>query len=472
MKKYLTFSLLLSMTTLIYSQPQKLIVKADNGPTEFRYWASDGKQLPFYDLSPTITLNQGEVKTIHLPGDAILYKIVSERKVLTIYATANCTDTVYLHRDSLFFGGDNKPYNLYLTEAEKADKYCRDYSRSRNHPLSKVNSLAEFKAMVSSRKAEEYNLLKNKAVATGFIQQQSLFADLRYKALFLKKMISLYKSPDLTQEWIEEFKNTDFYFADETSRQSEWFREILEDYACAKSFIIEKRNPAEVGDTINTFLFNNYCNILSDNNLEYATACLLYNDIFQKEYSKDTPALYSRFITLFPNSPYSEILAPEIEKIAALYNQNPENNKIHIINYDTEPESFADMIKPFAGKVIYIDIWATTCAPCLQALAEADKAKQKISCSDDVIFLYLSVDRDRAHEKWEKIINHYNLEGYHYRVNEHTAQIIYSTFGDSRGVLSIPRYVIVAKNGKIAFTNAAPLANTPKVTEQLKTFLK
>ena len=240
MKKYLTFSLFLSITTLIYSQPQKLIVKADNGPTEFRYWASDGKQLPFYDLSPTITLNQGEVKTIHLSGDAILYKIVFERKVLTIYATANCTDTVYLHRDSLFFGGDNKPYNLYLTEAEKADKYCRDYSRSRNHPLSKVNSLAEFKAMVSSRKAEDYNLLKNKAVATGFIQQQSLFADLRYKALFLKKMISLYKSPDLIQEWIEEFKNTDFHFADETSRQSEWFREILEDYACTKSFIIEK----------------------------------------------------------------------------------------------------------------------------------------------------------------------------------------------------------------------------------------
>ena len=130
------------------------------------------------------------------------------------------------------------------------------------------------------------------------------------------------------------------------------------------------------------------------------------------------------------------------------------------------------MITPFAGKVIYIDIWATTCAPCLQALAEADKAKQKISCSDDVIFLYLSVDRDRAHEKWEKIINHYNLEGYHYRVNEHTAQIIYTTFGDSRGVLSIPRYVIVDKNGKIAFTNAAPLADTPKVTEQLKTLLK
>ena len=68
--------------------------------------------------------------------------------------------------------------------------------------------------------------------------------------------------------------------------------------------------------------------------------------------------------------------------------------------------------------------------------------------------------------------SYYKLHVYHYRVNEKTSGIIYSTFGDSNGMLEIPRYAIVDKNGKIAFPNAASPAEVEKVIEQLKTLLK
>ena len=473
MKKYLPFFLLAFITTFVYGQPQKVIVKSTiDSPTEYRYWPLSGKQLPFYDLSTPATIKQGETAIINLSDCETIYKMIIGKHIFNIYATANSTDTIYVYPDSLSFSGKNVAYNNYLSEAKKSDKYCQDYSRTRNHPLAAVNSLAEFKNIVSSYKAEDNKLLKSNAFTATFMQQQLLFIDLKYKALFLKKMISLYRSPDLTQEWIDEFKNMDFHFADETARKSEWFCGLLKDYVGIRKFMIEQIDPKGVADTARVFFFKSYCNVLTGNNLEYATAHLLYDDTYQKDYSKDAPAVYKEFKALFPQSSYLPVLSPGIEKTIAIHNPSHNNDKIKIVHYETAPESFSDIIRPFLGKVIYIDIWATSCAPCLEALSEVNEHKKLIPNADKVVFLYLSVDRDRLHEKWDNLINYYSLEGYHYRANEKTAKIIYTTFGDDRGTLSIPRYILVDKEGRIAFSNAAPLSDTVKVTEQLETLLK
>lgn len=472
MKKHLILSLFLSSATLMYSQSQRLIIKTDSTKS-IRYWPLDGKQLPFYDLSNNATSKQENTISIHLESDKTIYNLLTDKKeIFQVYTSSNKTDTVTLCHDSLVFSGDNRQYNHYLKEINKADQYCRAFSTTRNHPLSKVNSLAAFKTFVSERKEEELHLLTDNAFTAEFIQQQNLLTDLRYKALFLKKIITLHNSPDLTEDWINEFKHTDFHFTEESARQSVWYHRMLKDYTCIKSFILEKNNPQEVANSINTFLFENYCNILTGKNLEYAIAYLLYDDIFQQEYSKDTPSLYQRFITLFPNSLYIDILSPGIKKTADFYNQQHTNTNIHILNYETDPQSFADLMQPFAGKVVYIDIWATTCSPCLKSFAEINKWKQQIAHSDEIVFCYISIDREQAHEKWMQAINYYKLEGYHYRVNERTAQIIYSTFGNSKGMLTIPHYAIVDKKGKITFMNAAPPADSQKVSEQLNSLFK
>lgn len=50
MKKFFALFLGLSIAMLGYAQPQKLVVKTDTDTSEWRYWALDGKQLPFYSL--------------------------------------------------------------------------------------------------------------------------------------------------------------------------------------------------------------------------------------------------------------------------------------------------------------------------------------------------------------------------------------------------------------------------------------
>ena len=290
-------------------------------------------------------------------------------------------------------------------------------------------------------------------------------------------MNDLYNTPELTDDWIDALRNKDFQLKNEDARQSEWFREIIKDYILAKSLIIEKISPQEILKmntfnirSLNEFLFDNYCKAINGDNLEYALACLFYDDVFQEDYSKDIPSLYKRFLSLFPKSQFDEILASGVKKTEDIYNQK-ENSKIIAVNFEKEPENFDEMIRPFDGKVVYIDIWATWCIPCIKMFAHLENMKEEVSDLKDVVFFYISIDRDENHEKWQKMSSYYNLEGFHYRINEHTSNIIFPTFGNPNGSIEIPRYAIVDKNGKLAFPDAASLAEADMVVEQLKSLL-
>jgi Thiol-disulfide isomerase and thioredoxins len=475
MKKYVSVILVLLAVTSCSRQPQKLVIITDIESAEFRYRPLNGNQLPFYDLSDVVSISAGKAAEITLPENETLYCTYSGSRMFKIYSRENSVDTIYLIKDSLFFGGDNKYYNRFLLTAEASDNYCRDYSiNRRNHELFAVNKLSGFKDVIASRKAEDNLLLKKSKYSERFVVQQQFLTEMRYNALFLKKMITLYNSADMTEEWIVELINKDFQFDYEIFRQSEWSYIILEDYVSAKSFIIEKISPQDIlkSSSKNEFLYNGFCKVLGGEILEYALACLFYDDIYQEDYSSDIPQLYKRFLSLFPDSPYIGILAEGVKRTEDIYSQDDNNSGTSMVNYETEPENFEEMVRPFAGKVVYIDLWATWCSPCLKMFAHLDSLKEKVRGLDDVVFFYISVDQDRNHEKWQKMSSYYKLHGYHYRVNEKTSGIIHSTFGDSNGMLEIPRYAIVDKNGKIAFPDAASPVDAEKVVEQLKTTLK
>jgi thiol-disulfide isomerase/thioredoxin len=464
--------IILFLLTLTYSvQPQKLVVKTDLDLKEIHYWPLNGEQLPYYDLSTIINIRSEEATAIILPQGECLYHIIMGDRSFKIYSFTGSVDSIYFYNGSLSFSGDSKKYNDFLIEAEKSDTYCRNYSRRGDHALLGINNLSDFYKIVDSLKVRDLLLLANGDFSEFFVTQQKLFTEMRYNALFLMKMNSLYRSPDLTNEWVNELRDKDFLLTHELSRQSDWFYKILKDYVFAKSLIVDENNPQDIMAAYNTFMYDSYCKTLNDTNLKYALACFFYDDIFQEEYSKEMPVLYNRFMSLFPNSSYSKILNPGIKRIEDLYNEN-DDSRILIVNYETEPKSFKDIMFPFSGKVVYIDVWATSCSPCLKMFTHLNDLKEKTRELENVVFFYISVDQDRNHEKWQKMINYYHLHGYHYRVNKQTSSIIYSSLSDSNGMLSIPRYVIIDKNGEIAFANAASPAEAEKVAEQLKTLLK
>ena len=94
------------------------------------------------------------------------------------------------------------------------------------------------------------------------------------------------------------------------------------------------------------------------------------------------------------------------------------------------------------GKVIYIDFWATWCAPCKAEMPNSKKLK-KMMVGKDVEFVYICLNS--TEQQWELTISQMKLDGKHYYCNREQSKSIRQSF-DIDGV---PHYMLVDKKGNI-----------------------
>ena len=97
-------------------------------------------------------------------------------------------------------------------------------------------------------------------------------------------------------------------------------------------------------------------------------------------------------------------------------------------------------LKDFRGKYVYIDMWATWCAPCRREMPYL-KALEEQFADAQIVFLGLSVDKDKA--AWEKMVGEGNMTGVQLYLG---AQ---SSFMDAYRVEGIPRFILLDKEGVI-----------------------
>ena len=109
--------------------------------------------------------------------------------------------------------------------------------------------------------------------------------------------------------------------------------------------------------------------------------------------------------------------------------------------------TFNELLKNNQGKIIYIDFWASWCAPCIKAFP-ASHALQKEYQSQDVVFVYLSMDEDEI--KWRKGANKHDLQQNSYLINnQYTSKML-----EDLEVQGIPRYLLYDQQGKLVHRNA------------------
>lgn len=109
-----------------------------------------------------------------------------------------------------------------------------------------------------------------------------------------------------------------------------------------------------------------------------------------------------------------------------------------------ETISLADL----KGKFVYIDMWATWCGPCKGEMPSLLKLEKEFA-GKDILFMSLSIDRNKDIELWKKTIAEMNLEGIQLHLGENWDWL--KIFMPSS--LSVPRFVLLDRDGKIIDAN-------------------
>lgn len=128
----------------------------------------------------------------------------------------------------------------------------------------------------------------------------------------------------------------------------------------------------------------------------------------------------------------------------------------------TYPDTKGNMVSlsDFKGKVVVIDVWATWCAPCIEQVPFLIKLEKELHKEKDLIFLSISVDKNKDKQKWLNMIKDKNMGGVH---------IITDGFGkvtNDYKIEGIPRFMIINKDGTIYNSNA-PRPSDPAMKDML-----
>ena len=124
-------------------------------------------------------------------------------------------------------------------------------------------------------------------------------------------------------------------------------------------------------------------------------------------------------------------------------------------NFNGSSTSLADL----KGAYVYIDIWATWCAPCKVEIPHL-KALEKEYQSKNIVFVSISVDSPNAYDSWKKMVEDMDLGG----IQLYTEDGYESDFMVAYGIIGIPRFILIDPEGNIVNANA-PRPSDPKLKE-------
>ena len=237
--------------------------------------------------------------------------------------------------------------------------------------------------------------------------------------------------PDLAKDLVydneEHFKSYDTYkrlvsrnfnkLAFETSEKEEI------PFATAAIDIIKNSKDAQI---IKNYLLSELSDRVDDKN---PSAEQLFNDIIAHSTDSD----------------FKEKLTKKYENIKKLVKGNASPVFVDYENSAGGTTSLADL----KGKYVYIDVWATWCGPCKAEIPHLKKVEKQYH-GKNIEFVSISVDTQRNHDKWKKMIADRDLGGIQLLADKDFK----SEFVQNYNINGIPRFILLDPEGNIVSSDA------------------
>ena len=472
MKKLLLILLLVLAGEISAQQAATIVVKTtpDN---EIAYWPT-GKEHLFCIALGTKAQAGPLGEFVHQfrtdrPGMVQVWTQGSDS--FTLYLTPGSKDTITVTKDTLIISGTNSAYNRCLKTVNDYQKYSDKLVYMQPHELRGITSLEQYHRLADARMRQALDAVNASGLNEEFLAEQRAHIDYIRRSIFIHIARQLSRKEKLPEDWQREL--TEVINSSVNGDYLRSYRGIgffVNDLVMMQFTNLENGDLKEIKEYA-SFLFDRYRKFFTGDNLQYMQAQLIYEDEFQGSKTPSIPQLYETYRAEFPNSPFLNVLEPGVKENLRFQNSRITDKDYHILTCDSTITSLEDAVKPFKGKVVYIDVWATWCGPCLKEFQYLPTLKEKAH-NMDVVYLYISIDRPEERKKWEKTIAYHQLKGYHLLVNEKLGKSLYTELGNERQILSIPCFVIIDKTGKIVIRHAAAPSEPEKVIEQLSTYYK
>ena len=161
-----------------------------------------------------------------------------------------------------------------------------------------------------------------------------------------------------------------------------------------------------------------------------------------------TPSLHLLAKTLekeIPSKDYKSVILEDVARWEKIGPGKPAPNFFGIT-----PDGKQLALSDLRGKMVYVDIWATWCGPCVGAFPDSKKVQAAFKGNDRIAFLYVSVDRDTL--AWKKMVVGGKVPaGLHMLSGTDKPESVWNLYH----VWGIPRYLLIDERGRMVAAHAA-----------------
>ncbi|WP_347218514.1 TlpA disulfide reductase family protein [Chryseobacterium sp.] len=397
--------------------------------------------LPY--LKEKITLDSNGKGQIKIPFKNKTFAILSFQKGQTsgyniLYLDKGYNLSIKIKKSAFCFKGEGSKVNLFISNCnnyielrERKIQQMYDQNRPINEiVLSYLKLDTEFEQYYSLKKKElgvdpetDY-LLYNNFLSMLLGRKQQMISLLPIKeadSLNLVEKLGIYLNPlfgdsILVKAGSINFKNFLIWNNDFNLARDVPF-----------AVIGAEKYPGVVGEYISSKT------MYSEINREHLMFANLVYCMSNFGYTKEIEILTEEFLIRFPNSLYKNAVSELKNRFDSLTKGKPAPEWI-LESSIGKKYSLSEL----KGKVIFIDVWATWCIPCIRVMPEILEFQKQYN---NIVFLFVSIDKDVT--QWKKFLN---LHPENNGINLNTEN---SNFEQLYRVTGVPRQILIDKDGNI-----------------------
>ncbi len=407
--------------------------------------------------------NNITVKLILNPGDTCFLRINTDNGIVNISCNNNTEglkiyNKLYDEQISLMMNGKQK-FRYYTPRVildTLSKRKLSDLESIQN--LFEINMIDQrFFELLSNDISYFYAALCYDLVSNNVFMSQ--LPDNHPQHVILSKESLYYADSTLSQLFSSFDSNTPNYmesgkpysiFQDYRNVLSSEYLNLLDKYIHYKGYYIPHRNNSfeidKVNKNLHQYNLNLYAQNLNLNEFEFAAGNYFFIWFDKLKIAGDLIKPYTNYKKYFPESPFIPYIDPLVKEYYEFDSISTENipENIDFITSSDTIKSLNALLKLYNDQMLYIDIWATSCPPCLKEFEHYKDLYQFLS-ANDIQILFISLDKKSDSEHWKKTIIKYNLIGHHILANASLQEDIKK----ETDMIGIPWYLFKDKEGNI-----------------------